>query len=538
MIRSTTKPTNSRALCAALCSTVLPLSGVTAAPDAIPAASLSIGQVQQDLAAHAYSVTALVQHYQQRIATLDVQGPALHAVLELNPDAPQIARQLDAHAVRGPLFGIPVLLKDNIDTADRMHTTAGSLALMDSRPPQDAFLVRRLRAAGAVILGKTNLSEWANFRSQHSISGWSARGGQTHNPYDVDRNPCGSSSGSGAAIAADFAVVAVGSETDGSIVCPSSVNGLVGIKPTVGLVSRSGIIPISVSQDTAGPMARTVSDAAILLGVLAGYDPDDPATLPLKDQAPPDYRAALRADSLRGARIGVLRDFAGFHEQVDRNFEEALAKLRALGAVLIDPVSIPTRGQFDDEELTVLQYEFKDGINHYLSTRRGTGPRDLSALIAFNSTHALKEMPWFGQDLLLASQRRGSLTDAAYIDARDKARRLAGAEGIDATLTKDHLDALVAPTMGPSWLTDPIDGDHFVGGGISSPSAVAGYPHITVPMKPVRGLPVGLSFVGAAWSEATLIGYAYAFEQATHYRVDPKLAVSQRGLKPQVDRAP
>jgi len=526
----TKRTTNSSALGAALCAGVLLLSSADAGADSIPRNSLTIEEIQRDLAAHSYSVTTLVSHYQQRIATLDAGGPALHAVLELNPDAAEIAGRLDAHAVRGPLFGIPILLKDNIDTADRMHTTAGSLALLDSRPARDAFLVRRLRAAGAVILGKTNLSEWANFRSQHSSSGWSARGGQTRNPYAPDRNPCGSSSGSGVAIAADFAVVAVGSETDGSIVCPSSVSGLVGIKPTVGLVSRSGIIPISVSQDTAGPMARTVSDAAILLGVLAGYDPDDPATLPLKERPPPDYRAALRADSLRGARIGVLREFAGFHEQVDQHFEEALATLRSLGAILIDPANIATRGQFDAEELTVLQYEFKDGIERYLSTRRGTGPRNLSALIAFNTTHPGQEMPWFGQDLFLASQRSGSLADSAYVEARDKARRLAGAEGIDATLAKDHLDALVAPTMGPAWLIDPIDGDHFVGGGISSPPAVAGYPHITVPMRPVHGLPVGLSFVGPAWSEAALIGYAYAFEQATHYRVPPHFVSSSSAL--------
>jgi amidase len=401
---------------------------------------------------------------------------------------------------------------------------------MSSRPAEDAFIVRRLRAAGAVILGKTNLSEWANFRSRHSSSGWSARGGQTRNPYALDRNPCGSSSGSAVAVAADLTTVAVATETDGSIVCPASINGIVGIKPTVGLVSRAGIIPISASQDTAGPVARSVTDAAMLLSVLAGYDPDDPATLPMKERPPPDYRTALRADSLRGVRVGVLREFAGFSDEVDAHFEQALEKLRALGAVLVDPVTIATKGKFDDDELTVLQYEFKDGINRYLSTRLGPGPRSLAELIAFNSTHRPQEMPWFGQDQFLDSQRAGSLTDQNYLQAHERARRLAGPEGIDATLAKDHLDVLVAPTLGPAWLTDPIDGDHPVGGDISSPPAVAGYPHITVPMQPVHGLPVGLSFVGPAWSEAALIGYAYAYEQATRYRTTPRFLSSSSAL--------
>jgi amidase len=500
-------------------------SCAAAAAAAAPPGEPDIPALHRAYAAHTATVESTEAHYESRIRAIDWSGPTLHSVLELNPDAPSIARALDRGAARdashSPLFGVPVLLKDNIDTGDRMHTTAGSLALMGSKPAQDAPIVRRLRAAGAVILGKANLSEWANFRSRHSSSGWSARGGQTRNPFVLDRNPCGSSSGSAVAVAADLTVVAVATETDGSIVCPASINGIVGIKPTVGLVSRTGVIPISSSQDTPGPFARNVSDAALLLGVLAGYDPEDPATAPLKDHPPPDYRAALRTDALRGVRIGVLRESAGFNDEVDRSFDEALEALRHLGAELVDPVTIPSHGKLDDDEHTVLVYEFKDGIHRYLGTRSGPGPRDLSELIAFNATHPAQEMPWFGQDEFLDSQRSGPLTDQLYLEARERARRLAGAEGIDATLAKDHLDVLVAPTMGPAWLTDWINGDHFGGGDISQAPAVAGYPHITVPMRPVYGLPVGLSFVGTAWSEAKLIGYAYAYEQASHQRMTP-----------------
>jgi amidase len=421
------------------------------------------------------------------------------------------------------LFGVPILLKDNIDTGDRMATTAGSLAMMSFKPAdRDAFIAGRLRAAGALILGKTNLSEWANFRSSRSSSGWSGRGGQTKNPYALNRNPCGSSSGSGAAVAAGLAVAAIGTETDGSIVCPSSANGLVGIKPTVGLVSRSGIIPISASQDTAGPMARTVTDAAVVLNAIAGYDRKDPATLPMKDRPPVDYTRFLDANSLRGVRIGVMRHFAGFHEKVDAVFEQALATLRARGAVLVDPADIPTADKLDADEQVVLQYELKDGLNHYLKTRKGTGPRTLVELIAYNQQHVDTEMPYFGQELFTQSEARGPLTDRAYVEAHARAKQLAGPEGIDAALAKDHLDALVAPTMGLAWTTDLINGDHFLGGGVSSPAAVAGYPHVTVPMGLVQGLPVGLSFVGTAWSEGQLISYAYAFEQATHARRAPE----------------
>ena len=482
----------------------------------------SVASLHADLESGRVSVRSIEAHYAARIASLDARGPTLRSVLEVNPDAAAIAARLDAESPRrGALHGVPVLLKDNIDTADRMHTTAGSLALLDSTPARDAFIVARLRAAGALILGKTNLSEWANFRSKRSSSGWSARGGQTRNPYALDRNPCGSSSGSGVAVAADLAVLAVGTETDGSITCPASVNGLVGIKPTVGLVSRAGIIPISVSQDTAGPMARTVADAALLLSVLAAYDPDDPATAPLRDHPPPDYTRFLDAASLKGARIGVLRHYAGFHEEVDVLFEHALGILRSSGAVVVDPADIADADKLDADEQTVLEYEFKDGINRYLATRRGGGPRTLAELIAFNAQEAAREMQFFGQELFIESQARGPLSEPRYLEAHERATRL-GRGGIDAALGKDHLDALVAPTVSPAWTTDLVNGDHVLGGGVTTPPAVAGYPHVTVPMGAVHGLPVGLSFVGAAWSEGRLIGLAYAFEQATHARQTPR----------------
>ncbi|MDB6008726.1 MAG: amidase [Gammaproteobacteria bacterium] len=499
----------------------------SAVPVSARASDQTIAQLHDDLAKGHTTVRAVTDYYIGRITTIDSSGPSLRSVLEVNPDAVSIATGLDsARAERGPLFGVPVLLKDNIDTGDRMLTTAGSLALADSKPPRDAFIVRRLRASGAVILGKTNLSEWANFRSTRSSSGWSGRGGQTKNPYALDRNPCGSSSGSGTAIAAGLALVAVGSETDGSIVCPSSANGLVGIKPTLGLVSRSGIIPISASQDTAGPMARTVTDAAALLTVLAGYDPDDPATAPLEERPPVDYTQFLDANSLKGVRIGVMRHFAGFHEKVDAAFEQALEILRAQGAVLIDPADIPTAEKLEADEQIVLQYEFKDGINRYLATRQGMGPRTLTELITYNNEHAAVEMPYFGQEIFIQSNARGPLTDPAYLEARDRAKRLAGPEGIDAALAKDHLDGLIAPTLGPAWTTDLVNGDHFLGGNVSTAPAVAGYPHVTVPMGAVSGLPVGLSFVGTAWSEGRLISYAYAFERATQARRSPEFRAS------------
>ena len=494
--------------------------GKHTAPDGVPAEP-SILEIQRGLAAGRFDVPALERHYAGRINSIDRAGPHLNALIETNPDAAKLAGTLQSSGDRTQLlFGVPILIKDNIDTADAMQTTAGSLALLGSKPPRDAFIVSRLRQAGALLLGKTNLSEWANFRSARSTSGWSGRGGQTLNPYALNRNPCGSSSGSGAAIAADLAVAAVGTETDGSIVCPSSANGLVGIKPTVGLVSRSGIIPISASQDTAGPMARSVTDAATLLTVLAGFDPADPATAPMQSRPALDYRQFLKIDSLKGVRIGVMRQNAGFSDKVDALLERAIATLRAQGAVVLDPDNIPTQGQFDSQEQTVLLYEFKDGLNRYLA-QRGANPRTLAELIAYNNGEWAREMPIFGQELLVSAQAKGPLSTPEYVEARDRAKRLAGVDGIDAALRKDNLDVLIAPTTGPAWTTDWVNGDHSVGGGASSAPAVAGYPHLTVPMGFIHGLPVGLSFVASAWSEPKLIAYGYAFEQATHARQPP-----------------
>jgi amidase len=478
-----------------------------------------------ELQAGKWTARELTRKYLERIADVDKRGPAINAVIELNPDAESIAATLDRERkdghVRGPLHGIPVLIKDNIDTADRMKTTAGSLALAESTPPRDAFVVECLRAAGAIILGKTNLSEWANFRSTHSTSGWSGRGGQTKNPYVLDRNPCGSSSGSGAGVAANLCAVAIGTETDGSVVCPSSASALVGIKPTLGLVGRSGIIPIAHSQDTAGPMARTVADAVTLLGVMAGVDPRDAVT---QDSRPlhTDYTKFLDAQGLRGARIGVARKNFGFNDQVDRLLNEAIAELKRQGATIVDPADIATTGKFDDAELEVLLYEFKTDLNKYLAALGPRAPvRTLADIIAFNQTHSAAEMPYFGQELMIRAQAKGPLTSKAYIAARAKCVRMARTEGIDATLAKFRLDALIAPTGGPVWPTDLINGDHFTGG-YSTASAVAGYPHITVPAGYVHGLPVGLSFFAGAWSEEKLIKYAYAFEQATKLRQPPK----------------
>ena len=423
--------------------------------------------------------------------------------------------------MRGPLHGIPVLLKDNIDAVP-MANSAGSLALADHHPKTDALLVARLREAGAVILGKTNLSEWANFRSSHSSSGWSGRGGQTRNPYALDRSPCGSSSGTGAAIAARLATVGIGTETDGSILCPSAVNGLVGIKPTVGLVSRSGIIPISSSQDTAGPMARTVTDAAIVLGVLTSLGPDEIVTRDAGHHGE-NYAAALSPDALKGARIGVLRDKTGYQPALDATFERALAVLRAAGAEVVD-ADITTAGQWDDAESEVLFHEFKAGLNRYLADS-GAPVASLAELIAYNNAHADTEMPWFGQDLFERAQAKGPLSDKTYLEARANAIRLARDEGLDATLKAQRLDALVAPTTSSAWMIDPINGDHFSGAGYGV-AAVAGTPSITVPMGDVHGLPVGIVFLGPAWSEAKLIGYAFGYEQATHARKPPTFAPS------------
>ena len=467
----------------------------------------------------------------ERIAALDRTGPTLRAVIELNPDAGAIADRLDAERragrVRGPLHGIPVLIKDNIDTADSMSTTAGSLALEGSIAARDAFVVTRLRDAGAVILGKTNLSEWANFRSSKSTSGWSGRGGQVKSPYVLDRNPCGSSSGSGTAAAANLATIAVGTETDGSIVCPSGAAALVGIKPTVGLVSRSGIIPISHTQDTAGPMTRTVADAAVLLGAMAGVDPRDRATAASAGKAV-DYRTALKADGLKGARIGVARKkYFGYSPPADALIAAAIAEMQQQGAVIVDPANIPNSAGLDDCEFEVLLYEFKADLNAYLGNLApGSQVHSLADLIAFNARESDREMPFFGQETLIAAEKKGPLTSPAYSRRCTTCRTRSRAAGIDAVMTRLRLDAIVAPTGSPAWITDLLNGDHFLGAS-STPAAVAGYPSITVPAGFTHGLPVGITFIGRAWSEARLIQYAYAYEQATHHRKPPQfLAVA------------
>lgn len=487
---------------------------------------VGIRELQQGLQSGRFSSRELARKYRERIEEIDQKGPRLNSVIEINPEAIEIAESLDRErkqkGARGPLHGIPLLIKDNIDTADRMLTTAGSLALIGSRPSRDAFIVQKLRQAGAVILGKTNLSEWANFRSSKSSSGWSGRGGQTKNPYGLDRNPCGSSSGSGAAAAANLCAGTIGTETDGSIVCPSSANSLVGIKPTLGLVSRSGIIPIAHSQDTAGPMARTVEDAAIILTALVGHDTSDKITTSALRHSAVDYTAFLDRNGLQGARIGVARKHFGFNEHVDRRMEELLGELRRLGAVLIDPADVPSTGKFDDSEFEVLLYEFKADLNRYLA---GRGPsatvHSLKALIEFNETHRDKEMPYFGQDILIKAEAKGPLTEKKYLAALRKNHLLTRAQGIDLIVKQKRLDALIAPTGGPAWPTDWINGDHY-SGGYSSASAVSGYPHITVPAGYVFGLPFGISFFGPAFSEPKLIKYAYAFEQATKVRHKPR----------------
>jgi amidase len=474
----------------------------------------------------ALSARQITQQYLEQIEQIDKNGPALNSVIELNPDALAIAEALDAERqagkVRGPLHGIPILIKDNIDTADRMTTTAGSLALQGSIAPRDAFLVERLRLAGAVLLGKTNLSEWANFRSSHSVSGWSSRGGQTRNPYALDRNPCGSSSGSGVAVAANLCAAAVGTETDGSITCPAHANGIVGIKPTLGLVSRSGIIPIAHSQDTAGPMARTVADAAILLGGLTGMDPRDPETAAGQGNALMDYTPYLEAGGLKGARIGVARGYFGFDDRVDQIMERSLEAMKAQGAEIIDPVEVVSESKLGPSEFAVLLYEFKADLNAYLA---GLGPdapvKSLEEVIRFNEENEAWVMPFFGQERMLKAQAKGPLTNPRYQGALAKGRRLAG-ESIDAAILRYALDAIVAPTGGPAWMIDQVTGDHFSGGGFSGPAAVAGYPHITLPAGYIFGLPVGISLFGGAWQEPALIRLAYAFEQATQVRRPPQ----------------
>jgi len=501
------------------------------APPALPAPfeleEATVAQLQEGMASGRWTSRRLVERYLERIAAMDRTGPALRSIIETNPDALAVAGELDreraAKGPRGPLHGIPVLLKDNIDTADRMTTTAGSLALEGSIPPGDSGVAERLRAAGAVLLAKTNLSEWANIRSTRSSSGWSARGGQCRNPYVLDRNPCGSSSGSAAAVSANFGAVAVGTETDGSIVCPASANGVVGIKPTVGLVSRAGIIPISHTQDTAGPLCRTVGDAAALLGALAGGDPRDSATAAASGRVESDYTKFLDPAGLRGARIGVAREkFFGYNDATDRLAESALDALRQAGAVVVDPANIPHAGTYDDAELEVLLYELKADLNAYLAALGPSGPvRTLADVIAFNEREREREMPYFGQELFLQAQAKGPLTAPAYRRALNTCRRLARTLGLDAVMARHRLDAIVAPTGNPAWPIDLVNGDHFTGSS-STPAAVARYPSVSVPMGYAWGLPVNLSFIGRAWSEPTLIRLAYAFEQITMHRRPPQ----------------
>ncbi len=493
---------------------------------------VTISDLQDGMNSGKFNAHSLAEKYLARIKEIDKAGPAVNSVIELNPDALSIADGLDKErkekGPRGPMHGIPVLIKDNIDTGDRMLTTAGSLALVGSRPAKDAFVVQKLRDAGAVLLGKTNLSEWANIRSNHSTSGWSGRGGLTRNPYALDRNACGSSSGTGAAVSANLCAVGIGTETDGSVICPSSLCGLVGIKPTLGLVSRTGIIPIAHSQDTAGPMARSVRDAAILLGAMAGVvDTADKATAESSGKASADYTKFLDPNGLKGARIGVARKYFGFNEAVDRVMDEAIARIKSQGAEIIDPADLPSHGKFDDTEFTVLLYELKTDLNAYLQGRPDAAVHTLKDVIDFNERNKEKEMPYFGQDVFIKAEAKGPLTEKEYLDALENNHRLSRKEGIDAVMEQNHLDAIIAPSAPPAWVTDLVNGDH-VSGGSSNAAAVAGYPDITVPAGHVFGLPVGISFFGRAWSEPTLLKLAYSFEQATKVRRKPEFLPSVR----------
>jgi len=496
----------------------------TSAPPPAEFLEYDIAALQDAMQSGTVSSRALVDFYLARIEQLDAAGPNLNSIIELNPEAREIAGALDrersTQGPRGPLHGIPVVLKANIDTGDKMATTAGSRALAGHRAADDAAIVGQLRDAGAVILGKANLSEWANFRSTRSSSGWSSIGGQTRNPYDPQRNPCGSSSGSGSAVAANFAVLAVGTETDGSIVCPASINGIVGIKPTLGLVSRDGIIPIAHSQDTAGPMARTVRDAALMLNAMSAADPNDPMSA-ARPTALPDYASDLHPDALSGKRIGVLRNYggAGSNPYVDDNFERAINELRSLGAVIVDDLEPDTEGM-GDAEYEVLLYEFKADLAAYFSTA-GAQVESLADIIAFNENNAKTVMPFFGQEHMLAAEARGDLTDEVYLTALADSKRIAKT-AIDDTLRSHDLDALIAPSNGPAWVTDHVNGDSF-GVGSSSLAAISGYASVTVPAGYVFDLPLGLSFIGGPFSEHELIRMAYAYEQATGHRRPPEL---------------
>ncbi len=490
---------------------------------------ITITELQELMTADKLSSEQLTTWYLKRISEFDKNGPAINAIIELNPDAISIAKQLDderkAGKVRGMMHGIPVLLKDNIDTADQMMTTAGSLALINHKALKDAFLVKKLRESGAVILGKTNLSEWANFRSTRSVSGWSSRGGQTKNPYILDRSPCGSSSGSAAAVAANFCTVAIGTETDGSIACPASMNCLVGIKPTIGLVSRSGIIPISKTQDTAGPLARNVTDAAILLNAIVGVDINDAVTNESKLQVIPDYTNFLDANGLNGKRIGVEKSFLKKHEAVDGLFHRALEQMRSKGAILIELEFIDAFNKLVKDEFELMQYEFKDGLNTYLSSANAA-VKSLQDVIAFNTKNASVVMPHFQQEILEASQMKGDLQSKEYLDILIK---YSEARKFYNGLFEEHqLDAFCGPATGLPWCIDLINGDFFTGYGMYSPAAVCGYPSITIPMGNVNDLPVGISFIGKAFSEPGLISIGYAYEQVSKNRIQPKFLTSYK----------
>ncbi|MEO8448515.1 MAG: amidase [Gemmatimonadota bacterium] len=491
---------------------------------------ITVSALQDGIRSGRWTARGIVEQYLQRIQDVDKSGPSVNSVIEVNPQALELADRADAERksgqVRGPLHGIPVIIKDNIDTGDRMQTTAGSLALAGSSAPRDAFIVERLRAAGAIVIAKANLSEWANFRSTNSTSGWSGRGGQTRNPYMLDRNPCGSSSGSGAAGSANLAAVAIGTETDGSVVCPSSINGLVGIKPTVGLWSRAGIIPISSTQDTAGPMCRTVTDAAILLGSLTGVDPRDASTRASAGKTTKDYTSFLDAGGLKGARIGVMRKGLSISSKTEKVYESALDALKSAGATLVDPANFTTLEQIGPAEFDVMVYEFKAGLEAYLATRGSAVPhRTMKDLIAFNEANRDREMPYFGQEILIKAAAVGPLTEPKYRTLLATCRRLSRAQGIDLLLTRHRLDAIVGITVGPAWPIDLVNGDRFTGGS-STMSAVAGYPSVTVPAGDVHGLPVGLSFMGGPWQEGKLLRLAYAFEQTTKARKAPRFLTS------------
>lgn len=492
---------------------------------------IDVEWLQEQLSSGKLSSLELVKKYKGRLAEIDTEGPELGSIIELNPDAENIAVQLDEERksgnLRGPLHGIPIVIKDNIDTGDLMSTSAGSLALKDFKAKKDAFIVERLRKSGAILLGKTNLSEWANFRSTSSSSGWSGRGGQVKNPYVTDRNPCGSSSGTGSALSANLCSLGIGTETDGSIVCPSGMNGIVGIKPTVGLWSRTGIIPISSTQDTAGPMTRTVKDAAYLLGALTGVDNNDPTSTISEGKSKTDYTKSLVEDGLLGAKIGVLRNYFGFDKRVDQIMENSIIAMKNAGAVIVDDLDFTPKNEIGQYEWNLLLFEFKHTLNEYFRLHPNSPVKSLEELIAFNKEHEAESMTWFQQELFEMAQAKGDLNSEEYKEAYEKSKIVAQ-KALNKLFTDNQLDALVAPTNGPAWKTDYINGDNYKGGS-SSPAAVSGYPSITVPAGFINELPVGISFIGKEWDESTLIKLAYSFEQKTNIRQKPKFIDSLEG---------